>query len=255
MTSSDVSTSSASPPRMRWPVLIYGGLSYLIAIRSLVYFVLFASNIPWVKTVDSGQIVRWPEALAIDSVLLLSFALSHSLMARSTFKEMWRRRFPEATLRSTYVLVSAGVLSILMWQWRPIGALVWYVEAPTARYLLYGLAAWGWTVAAVAYYSIGHLELFGLRQVHSHFKGIPHESGGLVTTGLYGYLHHPMYVGFTIGMWSTPQMTIGHLLLSVGMTLYVLVGMQYERHDLLVRYGDRYREYQRRGMWSRISTT
>lgn len=66
---------------------------------------------------------------------------------------------------------------------------------------------------------------------------------------------HPFYVGFAIGIWSTPRMTIGHLLLSAGMSLYVLFGMQYEKRDLLARYGDSYRKYLLQGRWVRISTT
>ena len=232
---------------MRWTLLFYGALAYLLGIRSLVYFVLFVSNVPWVKTVDSGHILRWPEALGIDLALLLFFALTHSLMARDSFKKALARWVPEAAVRSTYVLVAAATLSLLMWQWRPIGSVVWQVDAPAGRYLLFGLAAAGWALAAIAYYSLGHLELFGLKQVYCHFKGLPYEATGLKTTGIYGYLHHPMYLGFTIGMWSVPRMTVGHLLVSTGMTLYVLIGMRYERRDLSTRYGTAYLEYAKAG--------
>lgn len=35
-------------------------------------------------------------------------------------------------------------------------------------------------------------------------------------------------------------MTLGHLLLATGMTLYVLIAMRYEERDLLQRFGGSY---------------
>ncbi len=75
----------------------------------------------------------------------------------------------------------------------------------------------------------------------------PLEPEGLVTSGINGYLRDPMYLGFTLGLWSTPRMTAGHLLLAATMTVYVLIGMRYERRDLLERFGGRYRAYLRAG--------
>ena len=230
---------------MRWLVLSYGLAAYLFGIRSLVYFVLFASNIPLVKTVDTGQHGIWLDAFFVDLALLLFFALTDSLIARESFKRGYVRWFPEATLRSTYVLVAASGLTLLMWQWRPIEVVVWEVDHPTGAYAMVGVALMGWILAAIAYYAIGHLELFGLRQTYRQFQGRPPGDPVLITTGVYRYLRNPMYVGFVLGMWSTPRMTAGHLLLSAVMTLYILVGLRYERRDLIAKFGDRYLEYVR----------
>jgi protein-S-isoprenylcysteine O-methyltransferase Ste14 len=239
---------SANVAPMRGFVLGYGVLAYLYGIRSLVYFVFFACNVPWVKTVDSGQISSGPLAFAVDTSLLATFALSHSLMARGGFKEAFVRRFPEPILRSTYVLVASLLLSLLMWQWRPVDLVIWDLGSRNEERLLMGLAVAGWVLAAIAYYSIGHLQLMGLQQAYRHFQGKPPLPDELVTTGVYRYLRNPMYLGFVIGMWSTPRMTAGRLLLAAGMTLYILIGLRYERRDLHARFGDRYLNYL--GEWS-----
>lgn len=228
---------------MRWLVFGYGTVAYLFGIRSLVYFVFFVSDVPWIRTVDSDNGVTWPLAIAVDTALLGTFALSHSLMARSGFKDAFVRRFPEPVLRSTYVLVASLMLSLLIWLWQPIHLVIWNVGPDHGSRILIGLAVAGWILAAIAYYSIGHLHLMGLQQAYRHFQGRPPLPAELVTTGVYRYLRNPMYLGFVIGLWSTPRMSAGRLLLSAGMTLYILIGLRYERRDLETRFGDRYLSY------------
>jgi len=45
--------------------------------------------------------------------------------------------------------------------------------------------------------------------------------------------------------WATPQMTVGHLLLAIGMSAYILIAIRYEERDLVKFHGETYREYQR----------
>jgi protein-S-isoprenylcysteine O-methyltransferase Ste14 len=39
---------------------------------------------------------------------------------------------------------------------------------------------------------------------------------------------------------------VGHLLLAIGTTGYILIAIQLEEHDLIGVFGDRYRDYRRR---------
>jgi protein-S-isoprenylcysteine O-methyltransferase Ste14 len=52
-----------------------------------------------------------------------------------------------------------------------------------------------------------------------------------------------MYVGVLLGVWATPRMTMGHLLLATGLTLYVLIALRYEERDLAMRFGKPYRRW------------
>lgn len=224
----------------RWGILAFGVVAYLAGVRSLLYFVGFSSHLIVSRTVDSGREGAWPAALAVDVALLSSFALLHSVMARRPVKLALTRRVPAAAERSVYVIVAAASLTLLMWQWRPIDAEVWNVAAPAGRYLLFGTALAGWLLAAIALFSIGHLELFGLRQARAFFRGHAPVAGGLVTTGVYRYLRDPVFLGYCVGLWSAPRMTVGHLVLAAGMSVYVVAGARYERRDLVARFGADY---------------
>ena len=90
---------------------------------------------------------------------------------------------------------------------------------------------------------IDHFDLFGLRQVVLYFRGRPYESKRFSNPSLYRFVRHPLYIGWFITFWATPDMTQGHLLLAVVTTAYILVAIPIEERDLLDVLGDDYREW------------
>jgi protein-S-isoprenylcysteine O-methyltransferase Ste14 len=98
----------------------------------------------------------------------------------------------------------------------------------------------GWVILLLGALSFGILDLLGIEQMRAWANGVPASKPRLKTGFLYRWLSHPMYVGVLLAMWATPQMTIGHVLLAAGMSLYVLIAMRYEERDLVARFGNSY---------------
>ena len=225
--------------------LAYGVLSYVVFFLTFLYAIGFIGNLVVPKSLDSAPTDPWPIALAIDLGLLTLFALQHSVMARQGFKRMIVKVIPESAERSTYVLASSLALIFLFWQWRPLGGVIWDVQHPVGRALLFAGFAFGWTLVLVTTFVINHFDLFGLRPSWRAFRGQPQAGLRFVTPVLYRVVRHPLYVGWFFAFWSTPTMTVTHLLFAVMTTAYILVAIQLEERDLM-RAHPEYAEYRRR---------
>jgi len=224
---------------------LYGLLSYLFFLATFVYAVGFVGNLPLLpKTIDSGATAPLIETLVIDLALLGLFAVQHSVMARRGFKRWWTRVIPESMERSTFVLAATAALALLLWQWRPIAEpVIWSVSDPVARFVLHGVFWLGWGVLLISTFLINHFELFGLRQVWANLRGQTLPVPEFRTPLFYRHVRHPIYLGFVLAFWATPQMTAGHLLFAAACTGYILIGIWFEERDLVALFGQRYQVY------------
>jgi protein-S-isoprenylcysteine O-methyltransferase Ste14 len=107
--------------------------------------------------------------VAIDLLLLLLFAVQHTVMARPWFKRRWTRIVLGPAERASFVLAASLVLALLFWLWRPIGEMVWGLSGPGAD-ALWAVYAAGWATAVSSTFLISHFDLFGLRQAWLHAR-------------------------------------------------------------------------------------
>ncbi|MCY1274984.1 hypothetical protein D9M68_251060 [compost metagenome] len=229
----------------RISIFLYGVISYAIFLATFLYLVAFVGNFPWLPTTLDGEPRMPPDmALGIDLLLLGVFAVQHSLMARPAFKRWWTQWVPVAAERSTYVLFSSLALIALFSFWQPIGGAFWSVQNPLGRGLLYAVFASGWLLVLYSTFLINHFDLFGLRQVWLNLLGRPYQPLPFKTPMLYRIVRHPLYVGWFIAFWATPDMTMTHALFALMLTAYILSAIQFEERDLQEAHPE-YADYRR----------
>jgi len=171
---------------------------------------------------------------------LLLFGLQHSGMARRAFKRPWTRLVPAHLERSVYAAVSGLLLLGLALAWQPLpGPELWRLPWPAVA-----VALAGWAGATLISLRFDHLGLFGVRQVWEHGREATPDR--LYVLGPYRYVRHPVLACTLLFLWGQPVMTPTLAALSGGLTLYVLIGLQFEERDLLARFGPAYAAYRRR---------
>jgi protein-S-isoprenylcysteine O-methyltransferase Ste14 len=237
----------------RTAALLFGVVAYVVFLGTFLLAIHFVGDLDLIRSgwsidgdVEAGAKAGGGlQAFLVDAGLLALFAVQHSAMARPRFKEWWTRIVPRPIERSTYVLVASLILLALFALWRPLPETIWDVRGSALGTLLGALFWAGWAIVLVSTFLIDHFELFGLRQVWTHFRGSPPEGPRFRTPGFYRFLRHPIMLGFLVAFWCTPHMTVGHLLFAILVTAYVLIAIQLEERDLAALHGQAYLDYRR----------
>jgi methanethiol S-methyltransferase len=226
-------------------ILVYAAAVYLLFLAVLGYAAGFFAGLGVPKGIDHGTRAAAPTAVAIDLLLLLLFAVQHTVMARPWFKRRWTRIVPEPAERASFVLAASLVLALLFWLWRPVGPIVWSLSGPGAD-ALWAVYAAGWALAAGSTFLVSHFDLFGLRQAWLHARRVRYSLPPFTERGLYRRIRHPLMAGFVVIFWAAPVMTAGHVLLAATATGYILAGIAFEEHDLIQTLGGTYTAYRAR---------
>jgi len=225
-------------------LIVYGLLAYNIGVAGLGLLILAMAGV-----LPLGQFLlpasSTLSAVSINLALLLLFGLQHSIMARPTFKKRFEKVLPQALERSTFVLASGLVLAITVLLWQPIEGWVWQTQG-LLNYCLWGAFVFAWGYLLLATFAINHWDLFGLRQVWIAARGNNYSALEFKERWMYRYSRHPIMLGALLGVWCVPAMTVSMLMLSVGLSVYIAVGLYFEERDLVSQWGQAYLDYKKR---------
>jgi methanethiol S-methyltransferase len=186
--------------------------------------------------------------LTLDVALFTLFAAHHSVLARSGPRRVVHQLVPAALERSLYTWV-ASILFVLVctvWQALP-GSFyslqgLWRVVAYTVQLLGIVLTIQGSAVLDV-------LDLAGVRPVLAAQAGAPIRHVPLETRGLYGFVRHPIYFGWALFVFGTPEMTATRAAFAVVSSGYLALAIPWEERSLVRVFGADYEAYRRKVRW------
>lgn len=225
-------------------LISYGLIAYAIGVAGLAICIFaYAGIIPLgfmgnLNLPTSGAIV-------VNIALLIFFGLQHSVLARPSTKQFLNRYIPAALERSNYVWTSGAVLAMVVAFWQPIEGQIWALESNAAYLALAGLG-FGWAYLLAATFAINHWDLFGLRQVWLEAMNVEYSPVSFKEHWMYRYSRHPIMLGVLIGIWCLPEMSATTFMLSVGLSVYIVIGLYFEERDLIRQWGSSYLEYKKR---------
>jgi hypothetical protein len=254
-----VQSTGAVPQRLARPIAL-GGLFFFVA--ALLYFayryvVVFGREVT--GTVDMPAVVA-------DVGLFTVFALHHSVFARDTVRNRITRTV--GTLeRSTYVwIASALFIAVCAW-WQPIAGVAWRIKEPAVVWPLRTLQLLGVWLTLRSALMIDVLELAGLTQVRRVQKDPPSTADSLrlenvgrvlldpadvtpfKTSGPYGWVRHPIYLGWFLLVFALPTMTMTQLLFAVTSSAYLLIAIPLEERSLRRSSAGAYDRYMQQVRW------
>lgn len=230
----------------RYLSFVYGVVCYGLFLAVFLYLIGFLNDVVVPKSVSSGEPGSIGVALLVDLGLIALFGVQHSVMARPGFKNWLRHWLPQAVERSSYVLATNLVLILIYLYWQPLPGVVWQVNSAPWATMLLGLAGLGWLIVLLSTFLTNHFDLFGLRQVWLNLVRRSYTPVAFKEQFFYRWIRHPMMSGIFIAFWATPAMTSSHLLFSLGMSIYIFIGVHFEEVGLRKELGRPYEAYTER---------
>lgn len=231
---------------------------------SLAYF-LFSYFVTFGEIRDGP-----PDAGAVltNVALFTAFALHHSVFARLRIRDLVRRIVPPGLERSVYVWTASTMLIVVCASWRDVGGVIWQLERPWTWMVTAVQLAGAWvTVRGAAV--IDALELAGVRQLSTPDSGLPvrtlpessvsspgRESDvarwEFRTAGPYGWVRHPIYLGWFLIVFAAGTMTMTRFVFAVVSSLYILAAIPLEERSLRAASSGAYDAYMRRVRWKLV---
>ena len=189
-----------------------------------------------------------PWSWVANVALLLQFPVVHSLLLTNRGRAVLARLAPcstGATLApTTYVIVGSLQLIALFALWSPSGTIWWQAQGP-ALTVMVALYAFAWLLLGKSMADAGLSLQTGSRGWVALLRGRMLVFPRMPTTGLFRLTRQPIYVAFTLTVWTVPTWTPDQLLLAAVFTTYCLVGPLYKEARFRRVFGATWETYAR----------
>ena len=179
----------------------------------------------------------------VDVGLFTIFALHHSLFARTRIKAWVRAAAPPIFERSIYTWIASALFIATCALWQPVPGELYKLQGGW-RWLGFGVQAAG---IALTFIGARALDVFDLAGVRPWLAG--RGSPALITSGAFAIVRHPLYFGWALLVFGTPDMTATRFVFAAVSTAYLAVAIPWEERSLVETFGAAYEDYRRRVRW------
>ncbi len=214
-----------------------------VFVFSLLYY-LYAYLGPFGRVASGG--IAAPAAL--DVAMFTVFALHHSILARARAKAWLTRLFPVWMERSAFTWIASVFFFLTCAFWQPVAGIAWSLPGP-ARIVGYAVQTFGFVLTVPSSAAIDVLDLAGIRQVLDARRSCSPRHVPLETGGVYRLVRHPLYLGWALFVFGTPDMTGTRLVFAIASTGYLVLAIPLEERSLIAVFDGDYRSYQARTRW------
>lgn len=212
-----------------------------VFVLSLSYF-LYSYWVVFGRTADGALRAS---AVIWDVALFSAFAAHHSVFAREPVRRRLARTFPHLE-RSVYVWVASLLFIVVCWLWQPVAGVVWELDGP-ARVAAVVVHVGGIVFSVYSASLIDAFELAGVRQLNAQRLPNPDsQPEEFKTTGPYGLVRHPIYLGWFLIVFAIGTMTMTRLVFAVVSCAYILVAIPFEERSIMASSGGAYDRYTKR---------
>lgn len=219
----------------RFTAFLLDGVVHLTFLFTILYAVGFVSGLVVPKAIDTGAESGIFEAVVVNLVLMSLLSIQHSGVAWNSFKHRWGPFIPGSIERNAHVLYASLALLLLFWQWRAIPAVIWHIEEPEIAMLIATLSFVAWVVVVMSAFLIDQSEPVGRYRAANGRAGRQRRA---VAPFHHRLLRRPIYPGIVIALWAAPTMSVGHLLLAVAATAYIVLAIILKERNLIGAFGD-----------------
>jgi protein-S-isoprenylcysteine O-methyltransferase Ste14 len=223
-------------------------VAFAASLSWFLYCYLFRfDTIHAAMTVPTG---RWPFAASawIDVLIFSLFALHHSVLARPRVKEYVYKLVPRELERSLYTSVASVLFIMVCTWWQPVAGTLYRLDG-VWRVAGYLVQLVGLVLTMRVSQALDVFDLSGLRAVQRAAHGTASTHVPLKTTGLYGFVRHPLYFAWTLFVFAAPDMTNTRAVFALVSTAYLALAIPWEERALVRTFGQEYARYRRRVRW------
>ena len=195
---------------------------------------------------ESFGTVPWPMAALANAALIMQFPMAHSVLLTGPGGRLLTRLIPgphgKTLATTTYAIIASAQLLALFVLWTPSGIVWWRAEGAVfwAVVAAYGAS---WLILLKASFDAGAEVQSGALGWMSLMARIRPVFPDMPTQGLFRVIRQPVYVAFTLTLWTVPVWTPYQLVLAISFTAYCLLAPRLKERRFAARYGSRFDHY------------